>query len=94
MSTKEFPSKDDKSGGCCDWKKRVDDLKTRATDMTRKEPAKAMGLAFVTGLLFTILPIGRLVGGLVRLALALIPPGLFVLGGIKLWEEVEKRADK
>lgn len=94
MSTKKLPSKDDQSGGCCDWKKRVDDLKTRATNMTREEPAKAMGLAFVTGLLFTVLPIGRLVGGLVRLALALIPPGLFILGGIKLWEEVEKRADK
>ena len=72
----------------------MDDLKTRATDLSRKEPAKAIGLAFAAGLLCTILPIGRLVGGLVRLALALVPPGLFILGGIKLWEEVEKRADK
>ncbi len=94
MSTKKLPSKEDKSGGCCDWKTRVDELKTRATKMTREEPAKAIGVAFAAGLLFTILPVGRVISVLVRLALALIPPGLFVLGGIKLWEEFEKRADK
>jgi hypothetical protein len=90
MSTKKSPSTPEKSAGCCDWKKCVDDL----GKMTREEPAKAVGIAFATGILFTILPVGRLVGGLVRLALALVPPGLLVLGGIKVWEEIEKRADK
>ena len=96
MSTKESPakSKAEKSGGCCHWKTRVDDLTASASKMTRDEPAKAVGLAFAAGLLFTIFPVGRVLGGLVRLALALVPPGLFVLGGIKLWEELEKRADK
>ena len=94
MSKKETPSKVEKPSACCDWKMRVDDLTARAGKMTREEPAKAVGIAFFTGLLFTIFPIGRVLGGLVRLALALVPPGLLVLGGIKLWEEIEKRADK
>ena len=94
MSKKESPSKTEKSGGCCDWKTRVDDLTASASKMAREEPAKAVGLAFGAGLIFTILPVGRVIGGLVRLALALVPPGLFVLGGIKLWEEIEKRTDK
>ena len=62
--------------------------------MAREEPAKAVGLAFATGLIFTIFPVGRVLGGLVRLAFALVPPGLLMLGGIKLWEEIEKRSGK
>jgi hypothetical protein len=62
--------------------------------MAREEPAKALGIAFLTGLICTVLPVGRLVAGLVRLAFALLPPALLVLGGIKAWEEIEKRADK
>jgi hypothetical protein len=79
---------------CCDWKQRVDDLAASATKMARDEPGKALGYAFVTGLLCTVLPVGRLLGGIVRLALALVPPALLVLGGMKAWEEIEKRTDK
>jgi hypothetical protein len=94
MSKKEPPPKSEKSAGCCDWKTRVDDLTARASKMAREEPAKAVGIAFATGIVFTILPVGRVIGGLVRLAFALVPPGLLMLGGIKLWEEIEKRSGK
>jgi len=94
MNEKQTTPKAERSGGCCDWNKRVDELTANVSKMAREEPAKALGFAFVTGLLCTVLPVGRLLGGLVRLALALVPPALLVLGGIKVWEEIEKRADK
>lgn len=96
MNEPETPpqAEQEKSGGCCDWKTRVDELTGSVTQMAREEPAKALGVAFITGLLFTVLPVGRILGGLIRLVGALIPPALLVLGGWKLWEEVEKRADK
>lgn len=94
MKEPKTPSHAESAGGCCDWKKRVDEMAANATKMAREEPAKALGFAFVTGLLCTVLPVGRLLGGLVRLALALVPPALLVLGGLKAWEEIEKRADK
>ncbi len=94
MNEPQTPPPAETSGGCCDWKNRVDAIATNASKVAREEPAKALGFAFVAGLLCTVLPVGRLVAGLVRLAFALVPPALLVLGGIKAWEELEKRADK
>jgi len=94
MNESETPPPVENPGGCCDWKTRVDDAAAQATRMVREEPAKALGIAFVTGLLCMVLPVGRILGGLLRLVLALIPPALLLLGGWKAWEEVEKRADK
>jgi hypothetical protein len=94
MKEPNTPLKAEPAEACCDWKTRVDDLTARATKMAREEPGKALGFAFVTGLLCTVLPVGRLLAGVVRLAFALVPPALLVLGGMKAWEEIEKRTDK
>jgi hypothetical protein len=94
MKEPNVSSKAETPEACCDWKTRVDDLAARATRMAREEPGKALGFAFVTGLLCTVLPVGRVLGGLIRLAFALVPPALLVLGGMKAWEEIEKRTDK
>ena len=94
MSTKKTLHEGGKSTGCSDWKKCVDDFAASAEKMARKEPAKAAGIAIATGMVLTILPVGRIVGGLVRLAFALVRPGLLLLGAVKLWEGLEKRGDK
>ncbi len=79
------------SGTCCDWRKTVGDFESHAQDYVRTEPAKAVGIAFVAGILLTILPIGRLVAALVRLSFVLARPLLLVLGAVKLCEELQKR---
>jgi hypothetical protein len=79
------------SGTCCDWRKSVEDFESHAQDYVRTEPAKAVGIAFIAGILLTILPIGRLVAALVRLSFVLIRPVLLILGAVKLCEEVQKR---
>ena len=94
MSTKKTLSEAAPTTICCDWKTCVDDFTASAAQMARKEPAKAAGIAFVAGLVLTILPVGRIVSGVLRLGLALLRPGLLLLGALKLWEEFEKRGDK
>jgi hypothetical protein len=94
MNEPQIPPTAESTGGCCDWKKRVDEVAASATKIVREEPGKALGFAFITGLLCTVLPVGRLLGGIIRLAFALVPPALLVLGGMKVWEEIEKRTGK
>jgi len=63
----------------------------RTEEYTREEPLKAVGIAFAAGLFMTILPIGSIIGGLLRLALTLVRPALLVLGAVKLYEEIDRR---
>ena len=79
------------SGPCCDWRKTVEDVEAHAQDYVRSEPAKAVGIAFIAGIILTVLPVGRLVAALVRLSFVLIRPLLLILGAVKLCEELQKR---
>jgi len=80
-----------RSGGCCDWRKTVDDLSSCTEKFVREDPAKAVGLALFAGVLLTVLPVGRLISALVRLGFALARPLLLVLGAVKLYEEYQKK---
>jgi hypothetical protein len=87
----EDPNEAPRQSGCCgDWQKNLDDLGERAREMIREEPAKAVGLAVLAGLLLTVFPVGRVLGALVRLVFALLRPLLLVLGAVKLYEEFDK----
>ena len=79
------------SESCCDWRKNVEDFENHAQAYVRTEPAKAVGIAFVAGIILTVLPAGRLVGALVRLSFVLVRPLLLALGAVKLYEEIQKR---
>ncbi len=76
---------------CSDLKAKFDDWKACAERSVREEPMKTAGLAFVAGIFLTILPVGRIIGGLVRVAFALVRPALLILGVVKLVEEFDKR---
>lgn len=86
MSSTEDQSQS--AGACCPG---FDELKERAEHFAREEPMQAVGAAFVAGLLLTLLPVGSVIAGIVRLAFALLRPALVVLGAIKLYEEVSRR---
>ena len=90
-NTQPSPESKPCGGGCGDWTKTLEDLSARARDFARKEPAQAVGLALLAGLVLTVLPVGRVAGGLVRLAFALARPVLLIVGAVKLCEEFEKR---
>jgi hypothetical protein len=85
------PASETNAGCCGDWQQCVNDFTSRAQDFAKKEPAQAVGLAFVAGLILTVLPVGRIFAGLVRVAFAMVRPALLILGAIKVCEEFEKR---
>ena len=64
-----------------------------AEKTVRKEPMKAAGYAFAAGLFVAIFPVGRIIAALVRLALALVRPGLLVLGFVKVFDEIDRRRE-
>lgn len=80
-----------RSASCCDWPKTFEDCKERTQQFIREDPTKAVGFAVLVGILLTILPVGRLLGALVRLAFSLARPLLLVLGVVKLYEEFDKK---
>jgi hypothetical protein len=67
------------------------DLKSRAEQFACEEPYQAIGVAFLAGLILTLLPVGAIIAGILRLTLALVRPALVVLGAVKLYEEISRR---
>ena len=66
-------------------------LTEKAAEGVRKSPVQSVVWAFFIGLFFTIFPVGRVLGALTSLALALLRPVLVILGAVKLFEEIEER---
>lgn len=76
---------------CCgDLRAKFDDWKACAERSVREEPVKTAGLAFAAGIVLTVLPVGRLISGILKLAFALLRPALLILGVVKLVEECDK----
>ena len=59
--------------------------------LIRKNPARALAIAAGAGFVLQSAPVGRLVGGLLRVSFALLQPTLMVAGGVKLWEVLQRR---
>ena len=52
----------------------------------RREPVRAVILAFAGGFFLCLLPLGRLLGVLIKMSLLLLKPALLILGLVKLLE--------
>jgi len=80
-------------GGATETKPRfdTDQFTERTADFARQDPMKAIGIAFVAGLILTLLPLGAMIAGLVRLAVSLVRPALMILGATKVYDEIQKR---
>ena len=55
-------------------------------EQIRSEPVKAIILAFGAGLLLCFLPVGKLLGFLLKITFVLSKPVLLILGVVKLLE--------
>jgi hypothetical protein len=58
----------------------------KLAEQIRREPMKAIVLAFGAGLLLCFLPVGKLLGFLVKITFVLSKPALLILGVVKLLE--------
>lgn len=87
------PPEEFSDSGATQTKPRFDteQFAERTAEFARQDPMKAVGVAFIVGLVMTLLPIGAVVAGLIRLALSLVRPALLILGATKVYDEIQKR---
>ena len=63
---------------------------TQAEDYVREKPAQSVLMALLAGFVLNRLPIGRLVGAVMRLILFALKPALLVYGATKVYEAVQE----
>ena len=63
---------------------------TQAEEYVRAKPGQSLLIAFLVGFILNRLPLGRLLGGLVRLLLMALKPAILVYGATKVYEAVQE----
>jgi hypothetical protein len=66
--------------------KNVNQLWNELEGAIRREPEKSVLLAFAGGFFLCLLPLGKLLGILVRVLFVLLKPALLILGVVKFLE--------
>jgi hypothetical protein len=66
--------------------KNVNQQWNEVEELIRREPNKAFVLAFAGGFFLCLLPLGKLLGVLVKVTFLLFKPALLILGAVKLLE--------
>ncbi len=67
-------------------KEHFDDVLGQTEVYVRENPGQAMLYAFVAGYVLNRLPVGRVIGGLVRLTALALKPAVLVYGASKLYQ--------
>jgi hypothetical protein len=63
---------------------------TQAEEFVRAKPAQSVLIAFLFGFILNRLPVGRLLGGVVRLLVMALKPAILVYGATKVYEAVRE----
>ncbi len=70
-------------------KDQIDDLLTQTERYVRANPGQALVYAFAAGYLLNRLPVGRLVGGVLRLSMFALKPAMLAYGATKLYQAAQ-----
>ena len=77
-----------------DLKARFNDFHAQTESYVRDNPTQAVLSALGAGFILRLLPIGALVGLLVRLALFAARPALFIYGAVALYKHFQGGTDQ
>lgn len=75
-----------------DLRQKFNDFHTQTESYVRDNPTQAVLSAVGAGFVLRLLPIGSLVGVLVRLALFALRPAIFVYGAVALYKHFQATA--
>jgi hypothetical protein len=81
------------NGDMSDFKQQLNDLHTQTEQYVRDNPAQAVLSAIGAGFVLRLLPLGAIVGLLVRLALSLARPALFIYGAVAVYKHFTATAE-
>lgn len=71
-------------------KQTFSDFQAQGEEYVKQFPAKSVLYALGAGFVLRLLPIGALIGALVRLALFALRPALFIYGGVALYRHFQE----
>jgi hypothetical protein len=71
-------------------KEQVETVLSDTQDYVREKPTQSLFYAFVAGYLLNRLPIGRILGGLLRLLVVALKPAILVYGAAKLYQAAQE----
>ncbi len=60
-------------------------------DYVRENPTQSLGFALAAGFILNLLPIGRILGGLVRLLLIAFKPAILAYGVTKIYQAAKSQ---
>ncbi len=69
-------------------------VQAQAEDYVRKCPSKAVGIATCAGFALAMLPIGGIIGALIRLLFFLVRPALMIMGVVKVYEVIQQATEE
>ena len=70
-------------------KEQFEEVVDQTEVYVRENPGQALLYAFVAGYVLNRLPVGRLIGGLLRLSVIALKPAVLVYGATKLYQSAQ-----
>jgi len=71
-------------------KEQVEAVLSETEIYVREKPAQSLMCAFVAGYILNRLPLGRIVGGLLRLLVVALRPAILIYGTVKLYQAAQE----
>jgi len=71
-------------------KEQFDAVLNQTEDYVREKPAQSLLYAFVAGFILNRLPIGRVLGGALRLFAVALKPAILIYGATKLYQAAQE----
>lgn len=71
-------------------KEQFEQILEQTEEYVRENPTRALAYAAVAALVISRLPVGRILGGLVRLSLLAVKPAVLIYGATKLYQAVQE----
>jgi len=70
---------------------RVEAVVNETGDYVREKPTQSLLYAFAAGYVLNRLPLGRVIGGLLRLLMVALRPAIVIYGAAKLYQAAQER---
>ena len=71
-------------------REQFDAVLDHTEDYVRQKPAQSLLYAFVAGLILNRLPIGRIVGSIIRIFAFALKPAILIYGATKLYQAAQE----
>ena len=74
-------------------KDQFEQVLEQTEDYVRENPARSVAYAILAGFILNRLPVGRILGGLIRLVMIAFKPAILAYGATKLYQAAQSDAE-